>query len=142
MPLHVLDTDHMTAYFRGGTAGANLAAHLRNMPQDDFGTTIISFEEQLRGWLDTLARAKKNDSRVFAYGELESLRLMYQKFSVWQYTPEAEAVFQVWVQNGIRISSQDLRIAAIAVTNGAVVLTRNRRHFEKIPGVEFDDWTI
>lgn len=142
MGLRVLDTDHMTAYFRGGTAGTNLATRLRNMPQDDFGTTIISFEEQLRGWLDTLARAKKNDSRVFAYGELENLRAMYQKFSVWQYTPEAEAVFQIWVKSGIRVSSQDLRIAAIAVTNGAVVLTRNRRHFEKIPGVEFDDWTI
>ena len=141
MPLYVLDTDHMTAYFRGGTAGSHLATRLQTIAPDDYGTTIISFEEQLRGWLDTLASTKKNETKIYAYQQLNSLRLMYQKFAVWQYTEAADAIYSEWVKNGVRISSQDLRIAAIALTNGAVVLTANRRHFGKIPGLIIEDWT-
>lgn len=142
MPLHLLDTDHMTAYFRGGVAGANLDARLSSIAPDDYGTSIISYEEQVRGWLDTLARAKKPEAKVFAYQELNDLRLMYQKFAVWQYTEEAESIFTSLVKSGIRISSQDLRIAAIALENDAIVLTRNRRHFEKVPGLQIEDWTV
>ena len=34
----------------------------------------------------------------------------------------------------------DLKIAAIALANDAVVLTCNRRDFEKVPGLRFDNW--
>ena len=42
----------------------------------------------------------------------------------------------------IRIGTQDMRIASIALANNATLLTRNRRDFEKVPGLLFADWTV
>jgi tRNA(fMet)-specific endonuclease VapC len=35
----------------------------------------------------------------------------------------------------------DLRVAAVALTLKATVLTRNLRDFEKVPGLIVEDWS-
>ena len=42
----------------------------------------------------------------------------------------------------MRVGSQDLRIAAIAIANDGILVTRNRRDFEKVPNLAIADWTI
>jgi predicted nucleic acid-binding protein len=32
-------------------------------------------------------------------------------------------------------------IAATAVANGLILATLNLRHFEKVPGLQFEDWS-
>lgn len=39
------------------------------------------------------------------------------------------------------VGSMDLRIASIALSNQATVLTRNTRDFEKIDGLSIENWT-
>lgn len=43
-------------------------------------------------------------------------------------------------RSGMLLPDIDLQIAAIALTNGLPVATHNRRHFERIPGLQLLDW--
>jgi tRNA(fMet)-specific endonuclease VapC len=40
----------------------------------------------------------------------------------------------------VRIATLDLKIAAISVASNALLLTANRRDFEKVPGLRFENW--
>ena len=141
MSLYLLDTDHATALFRNNVAGKNLAVRLQHTAQDDYGTTIISFEEQVRGWLDVLNRRKRQGNIVGAYSELNGMRLLYQRLAIWQYDERAEQIFQSLVKANVKVGTQDLRIAAVALANDATLLTCNSRDFGKVFGLRIEDWT-
>jgi tRNA(fMet)-specific endonuclease VapC len=50
---------------------------------------------------------------------------------------EAKALLE---RNGQRLADADLLIGAIAAARRATVVTGNRRHYERIPGVSIEDW--
>jgi len=54
----------------------------------------------------------------------------------------AAAVFDDLKSQRIRVATMDLRIAAIALSNNYTLLTRNFSDFARIPGLQFDDWTV
>ena len=69
--MHLLDTDHMSLLDRGGAEGARIRARLRGIPPDDVATSIVSYEEQMRGWLSRIAQAPTMQRQMVAYGELK-----------------------------------------------------------------------
>lgn len=54
----------------------------------------------------------------------------------------AATVFAALVVQRLRVRTMDLRIAAIALARGLVVLTRNTSDFSRVPGLEVEDWTV
>ena len=44
-------------------------------------------------------------------------------------------------KSGVRVGTMDLRIGSIALVRGLTVLTRNTVDFERIPGLQIEDWT-
>lgn len=55
--IYLLDTDHNSVLQRGGEAVLTLQTRLRALGADDFGTSIVSYEEQGKGWADQINRA-------------------------------------------------------------------------------------
>jgi len=61
----------------------------------------------------------------------------------WRIVPwEAKAVelFKRFRKQKIRIGTQDLKIAAIALANDTLLLSANLRDFQKVPGLRVENW--
>ena len=67
MPV-VLDTDHLSVLkWEEQPACERLLSRLDKLAPDDIATTIVSFHEQVQGWLAYLNRARKPTQIVLAY---------------------------------------------------------------------------
>lgn len=56
--MYLLDSDHLSMLERGTQEGLRLKNRLSPISPDDKATTIITYEEQTRGRLAFLSRAK------------------------------------------------------------------------------------
>lgn len=141
--IRLLDTDHFSLFTRATAEGAAIRRRLRSIAPDDYGTTVVTYEEQCRGWLDKIHQAQTPEARIEAYALLKENLDLFSRIAVAAYTAEADAEFVALkkiLKN--KVGTKDLRIAAITIANGATLLTRNTRDFEKVPGLLFDDWTV
>ena len=138
----VLDSDHMSLLQRGGSEGQRIRQRLRALPPDDVATTIVSYEEQTRGWLALLARASTLDRQVSDYSQLKQLLQDYCNIAVIDFNAAAATEFERLRQARVRIGTMDLKIAAIVLANNALLLTRNLSHFAKVSDLRAEDWSI
>jgi tRNA(fMet)-specific endonuclease VapC len=135
----ILDTDHISVlrypeHPRCGLLTARLQA------AGEAATTVITWEEQLRGWLAEIKRSGKFDDQVLAYAQLVKV---FDFFSRWQLLPfDGRAALRCGQlrQQRVRIGTQDLKIAAIALENEGVLLSANLRDFRKVPGLRVENW--
>jgi tRNA(fMet)-specific endonuclease VapC len=140
--IYLLDTDHNTILQRGGAGYDELANRLAAIAPDDYGTSIVSYEEQCKGWTDKINRATSPHTRIDAYAQLQENLRFYRGIAVFEYTIQADAQYVALVKAKVRIGTKDLRIAAITLANHATLLTRNTRDFSRVPGLLFEDWTV
>lgn len=141
--IYLLDTDHVSELQRATLSSRRLAERLRQIAPDDYGTTIITFEEQIRGRLAQIAATGTGIGFpiVTLYGLLNATIRFYQNIAIWQYTEAAAQQFEALRNTGIRIGTQDMKIACIALVAEATLLTRNTKDFTKVPNLVLDDWT-
>ncbi len=137
----VLDTDHMSMLEWGGEGSAALRERLADVPPDHVATTIISYEEQMRGWMAYIARAKSIAQQLESYQRLRRHLENYRQVPVLDFDEVAAEEFQRLRRAKIRVGTMDLRIAAIVLSQGATLLSRNMVDFGKIPGLKVEDWT-
>ena len=141
MPV-VLDTDHLSVLqWQEQPACDRLLARLDLLAPDDIATTIISYQEQVEGWLAYLKRARKPPEIVRAYAKLEGVWRSFLKMNVLSFTDEAQQRFDDVRRECPRVPTMDLRIASIALTTGATLLSRNLRDFSCVPELKVEDWT-
>ena len=102
--------------------------------------TAISLEEQMRGWLAELKRRRDVLDHVPIYGELTELIEIYRDWPLVPFDSQAARIFMDLRGQKLRIGSQDLKIASIALANDALLLSANLVHFGKVPGLRVEDW--
>ena len=95
----------------------------------------------MRGWLAAIRAATTPEARATAYQRLRMAVEYFASFAVVDYTVQVEALVSDLRKQGLRIGTQDLRIAAIAMVQGATVVTRNTRDFAQVPGLRIEDWS-
>lgn len=137
----VLDTDHVSLLEWDFDGSAPLRERLADLEPNEVATTIISYEESMRGWMAYIARARTVAQQVEGYQRLRRHLDNYRQIPVLDFDEDAGAQYQRLRRARIRIGTMDLKIAAIVLASGATLLSRNRIDFEKVPGLAVEDWT-
>jgi tRNA(fMet)-specific endonuclease VapC len=134
------DTDILTQILLGNPA---YQERLAQIPVAEQGIPILVAEELLRGRFNTIRQAEGGKAKIAidrAYQLFEQTLTDIREFTILSHTTEAEGTYQTWRTKKIRGSTHDLRIAAICVTDGVTLITRNRRDFGQIPGLFVEFW--
>lgn len=138
----ILDTDCVSLLQRENILlGSRLQANLDKFPTEEIFTTIITFEEQMRGWLSFVAKSKTLEQQIYAYSKLHAFLNNFRQSLVLDFDEKAAAIFQELKSQKIRVGTMDLKIAAIAISNNAILVSRNLSDFEQVPNLAVKDWT-
>lgn len=138
MSLYVLDTDHVSLAQRNHPA---VLQHLAATAPADLAVTIITVEEQLRGWLKVIRRAPRGPRLIEAYRALRAAIGYYRRAQLLDFSSEASDLYERLLARKIRIGTLDLRIAATVLSVDGILVTRNQQDFSRVPGLRCDDWT-
>lgn len=138
---YLMDTDHVSLIDRAGPESARILARIAALPPYSVAVSIISYEEQMRGWMAEIARMQSVDRQLDAYSRLDRMREYYCFTPVLAFDEEAIIQFQsLWLRR-LRVGTMDLKIAATALANTATLITRNSSDFGKVSGLTVEDWS-
>jgi tRNA(fMet)-specific endonuclease VapC len=137
----ILDTDHISVlqYVDSPTA-SDLHSRLTAAWPRKVATTAITLEEQTRSWLGLIRRYKEVHRQVPYYDRLIQLFDFFADWSVLPFDDAAADEFKRLRGERIRTGTMDLKIASIALASDATLLSRNLRDFDKVPGLQVENW--
>jgi tRNA(fMet)-specific endonuclease VapC len=137
--LYILDTDHLTLFQHNHPA---VIAHVKKMSPEVIAATVVSAMEQVRGRLAQIHRAKTATEVVAAFARFQEALTFYRTIPILPYNEAAAVQFprlrQICPHHP---GTQDLRIAAIALSHSATLVTRNQRDFQGIAELHLEDWS-
>jgi tRNA(fMet)-specific endonuclease VapC len=139
MTLWILDTDHISLYQRGDL---NVIKRLSSASSKNLAVTVISLEEQMYGRLSEIKKATSAISLITAYSRLEITLDYFKSVQVLPFDQNAHTTFESLIRQKLRVGTQDLRIAAIALSVNGIVVTRNQKDFGKVPNLQVENWAV
>jgi tRNA(fMet)-specific endonuclease VapC len=135
----LLDTDHVSVLRMPTSARRQrLVSRLALAADEVIAIPVVVTEETMRGWLSALAKERQVRRQLFAYRELADLFQFFARFPIVAFDSAAVTIFEGFGR--VQIGASDKKIAAIALANNALLLTANRRDYEQIPGLRFENW--
>jgi tRNA(fMet)-specific endonuclease VapC len=139
---YLLDTNHISIRQTAtGPMFARLSARMAAYAEADFGLPVVGFHEQVLGAHAYVNRARKPAEVIRGYRMLLEVLDGYRYAQVVPFDAAAATAFDGF--RGLRLGTgtMDLRIAAIALSRGLILLTQNVSDFAGIPGLVTEDWT-
>jgi len=139
MSLYVLDTDILTLLLSGDPV---VRQHVVEHDPADVAITVISVEEQLTGWYTALRRAKRRDQLARVYEALAATTRALSGLPILSFPERAIERYEQLEGLRVNVGKMDLRIAAITLEHAGIVVTRNVRDFQRIPGLTVENWAV
>lgn len=141
MTLWVLDTDSLSLLERGNV---KIQERIHQVNPDSVAISIVTAEEKMKGRLaaiNSLSGIERVDRLAVADRALQISLEDLQTLPIVPFSEAAKDCYRELLQQKIRVGSHDLRIAAIVLSVDGILVTRNRRDFERVPGLQMDDWS-
>jgi tRNA(fMet)-specific endonuclease VapC len=135
----ILDTDHYSLIQRGNSA---VIDRFQEIDPSEIYLTIITVQEQIKGRFKNIDEAKNSPKLIVSYGWLQTTISDFDRLSILPFDEKAYYHYDLFRSQQLRVGSQDLRTASIVMANDGILVTRNRRDFEKVPNLSIADWTI
>lgn len=136
----LLDTDHFSVLSDARNRfHDSLISRLENVAERVL-LPVVCVEEQLRAWLAQVRRVRDARKLIVPYDRLVHLLETLAEWEIARWNEQAADEFTALRRQRIRIGTQDLRIAALALSCGAILLSPtcailNRSHsFESKTG--------
>jgi tRNA(fMet)-specific endonuclease VapC len=118
----LLDTDHLSVLTdQRQTLRQPLLDRLLTA-NDIVGVPIVSVEEQLRGWLAQIRRVTEVHRQIVPYKRLAKTFDFFRDWNIVDWNEPAADAFTRLRRQRIRVGTQDLKIASIAMANNAILL--------------------
>jgi tRNA(fMet)-specific endonuclease VapC len=136
----LLDTDHFSVVADRRHVKHHALLGRLTSAEDDLALPVVSVEEQLRGWLAQIRRQKDVRKQIPAYQRLAKLVSTLNDWHVVAWDDSAADQFFELRRARIRIGTQDLKIASIALARDALLLSANLRDFQQVPALQVEDW--
>jgi tRNA(fMet)-specific endonuclease VapC len=134
----ILDTDTLTHFFQNHPR----VVERMQIETDEVVITAVSRIETLLGRFATLLKAA--DSAELLRGQMrldEAERDLARLPRILPINTAAAEFDRLLGTKGLRrIGRADLLIASITLANKATLVTRNRRDFQRVPGLQVENW--
>lgn len=128
-----LDTNACIMYSRGH---AQVCSRWRQHRAFDISIPLTVYGELLVG-------AEKSSQTMRVLREIEELLEVHEVVELTEDVAKQYARIRAELEErGESIGSNDLWIAATAVTHGATLVTNNTREFSRISGLQVEDWSL
>jgi len=128
--MYLLDTDVIIDFLRGKP---NVVSYLKNIiKSNELSTSFLNLCELYKGVYrskDKILEEQKVDAFVNSIAVLQLNRFVskrYGRINFYLYS------------KGKPTQDMDLMIASVAIENGAILLTKNKRHYENIPDLRLE----
>ena len=142
MSIYILDTNTVTLLQYENN---QIIQRIRAVGNSSIFVTTITLEEQLKGRLAIINKCNSNKNLqglASAHRNLKLTQNFFCSVNLLEFNQAACESYQKLRQQKINSGSQDLRIAAIALVNQAIVVTQNYKDFIKVPDLKMEDWTV
>jgi len=112
---YLLDTDHFSLFLGGHPA---VVARVLSTPADEMAIGVVTVSELAHGWQAQVSRhnLRGGPALWYAYSRLAQLPVELAAIAILPYAAPEEARFIAWRRAGVRVGTNDLRIAAIAAS--------------------------
>ena len=130
---YILDTDTLIYFLKHNL---NVVNKFATIDVDDIATTTINYTELFYEAYN-LTRKEENLSRIKSF--LDDMEVL-------GFDKRSDEVFArlkaELKQTGKMITDTDLMIASICIANHFTLVTHNTKHFQRIPELNLENWSI